>query len=332
MESSQNNLLIRLHKWAARQGENFLTESFAFLLQHLLDNEPEASVRLVGLITNGFIQLRPEESKVLEVRTQVTFGEGTPDLQLRTARQLAFIEVKSDSELAPGQLRRYRRILLASGFPETMLGLLTRYPSPIEEGAERPDVSLRWYEVAEWIQVERQRYSFKPISSFLVEQFLGLLGAKNMVMGQVTWELSGGVRALYSLTNMLFEAATACGWKAQVSGGRDYMGVRLDGNSYWTGIYYDRPEILCFETNYAFIDKEAAQKLESGTVFEWESEEGKFGWRRELNLEAEDIHFFARSKASQLQLLEAFLRENLEIVKSIVLSSNGGEDSASDEE
>src|SRR6516162_6194609 len=187
MASPSNNLLLRLHKWAWRQDENFLTEAFAHLLRYLLENEPEAAVAIVKTLTGGFLNLSYEEAKLLEVRTQVFLGEGTPDLELRTLKQLAYIEVKLESELGPLQLSRYRSLLQASGIEQTALFLLTRYPANVAEGEEKPDGLLRWYQVAEWISQERTRYSFKPVSSFLVDQFLEFLGARNMTMGQVTW-------------------------------------------------------------------------------------------------------------------------------------------------
>jgi len=54
-----------------RQDENFLAECFAHLLQYLLEQEPEAAVRLVASLTGELIQLKPEESRLLEVRSQV---------------------------------------------------------------------------------------------------------------------------------------------------------------------------------------------------------------------------------------------------------------------
>jgi hypothetical protein len=45
------NLFARLHKWAARQDENFLTESLAVVLEHLVILAPDVGVRLVSLLT-----------------------------------------------------------------------------------------------------------------------------------------------------------------------------------------------------------------------------------------------------------------------------------------
>ena len=48
MASPAANLFLRLHKWAARQDENFLTESLAVVLEQLLVLAPDVGTRLVG--------------------------------------------------------------------------------------------------------------------------------------------------------------------------------------------------------------------------------------------------------------------------------------------
>lgn len=326
-----NNLLVKLHKWAVRQDENFLTESFAHLLQHLLDHEPVAAVQLAARLTGGLIQLPPEHARQLELRTQVVADEGRPDLELRTADQLAVVEVKSESPPNADQLSRYQQRLRLSGMKATTLVLLTRYPAVLEEGAAQPDLFLRWYQVADWIDQESKRYTFQAVSKYLADQFLGFLHVRNMIMGQVTWELPGGIRALCTLTDMLYEAASACGLQAQIWGSREYMGVNLEGRRFWWGVSYSRPELLTFSTNYARVDKDAADRLGSGTTYEWGSEPG-FGWRRELSLDSEDVHFFARSKASQLQFLETFLRECLDLVGKVMVAAPETDAAAADDE
>jgi hypothetical protein len=221
------------------------------------------------------------------------------------------VEVKSESDTGAGQLARYRKLLKDSGFPSTALILLTRYPVNLSPEEEQPDFSVRWYQIAEWIEQERRRYSFRPVSDFLVNQFLAFLGARNMTMGQVTWELSGGIRALRSLTDMLYEAAAACGLKGSIRGDRNYLGVYLDHNKYWIGVYFERPEFLIFENLKSAMNKEEVKNL-GWTMFQDES-----GCFRELNLESEEVHFFARSRASQIQVLEKYLRECLELAKRI---------------
>ncbi len=182
----------------------------------------------------------------------------------------------------------------------TGLILLTRYPAPVP-GA---DHYFRWYHVAEWIYQESSKYKFKAESQFLVEQFLGFLKARNMTMGQVTWEMTTGVRSLRNLVDMLYEAAAACGLRAQLGGSAASIFVFLDGRKYSAGIRYNAPELLRFATWNAPVDPKKVEELGIGTTWQWTDDKTKVGWERETNLESEDVHFFARSKASQMQFLE----------------------------
>src|ERR1022692_2861743 len=207
MAAFQNNLLVRLHKWAFRQDENFLTVTFAYPLEYLAENEAEAAAEIVSRITGGIIILSPQHMRVLEERTQISGEEVIPDIELRTGQHFVIIEVKSQAKASEDQLRRYRRLLDQSPVASKGLVLLTRYPVSVV-GA---DHYMRWYQIAEWIGLESSRYRFKATSEFLVNQFLGFLKARNMTMGQITWELPIGVRSLRTLTDMLYEAAAACG-------------------------------------------------------------------------------------------------------------------------
>ena len=330
MYGSADNLFLRLHKWAWRQDENFLTEAFAFVLRYLLEHETDAAIGLLANITKGFFRLRREEAILLEVRTQASYVIGKPDLELRTARQLVFVEVKSESPVDQAELDNYRRILDQSGFSQVALILLTRYPANVTFERGTPDVSVRWYQIAEWMEEERSRYTFKAVSDFLVKQFLGFLTERGMIMGQVTWELPGGARSLVALRLMLSEAAIACGLKPSVEAWRDFMGVKIGGSKYRVGIYYTEPEVLYFETWSANVHKETAEKLEVGTVYPWKDHNGH-GWYRGINLESEEAHFFARSKANQLQFLEKYLEECLQLVKRIEIPAQSQTSGVPDE-
>jgi hypothetical protein len=327
------NLFTRLHKWAHRQDENFLTETFAFVLQFLLDQEPELSVRLVRELTGERISLPPADAKHLEIRTQVLSDEGTLDIELKTPGHLVYIEVKSASEVRLEQLVRYRRLIDQSDAPSKWLILLTRYPAPTAVSLP-VDFFVRWFQVAEWLQRLATEFPVKPVGRFLIEQFIGFLRQRNMVMGQVTWELPAGVRALRSLADMLYEAANGCGIQAQIMGGKNEFGVWLDGKRYWAGVYFDRPEMLQFETYNTAIDKNKAENLAVGAVYEWSTAPG-FGWKREIDLESEDAHFFSRSKPSQLNFLETFMSECIAFVREIEVASpsqNQVEGAVSEEE
>jgi hypothetical protein len=307
---AQSNLFVRLHKWASRQDENFLTESFAFMLQYLIEEEPQAAAGLLQALTGGFLSLEPVEARAVTVRTQIVTGEGTPDLSLRLMDRLAFIEVKSESAASATQLDKYRKLLHDSGIARTRLLLLTRHVVDLLPEDLADVFCIRWYQVADWLEAERRRYTFKAVSAFLVEQFLGLLGTKGMTMGQVTWELTGGIRALRNFMNMLVEAAHVAGVKVQAKAYTSETGVFLDGHNYWLGINYDYPDRLLFQTWNRPVRPDAAQVLGVGDVHEWNNKKGH-GWGRELDLTAEDVHFYARPRASQMQVLETFIRESM---------------------
>src|SRR5580700_5178604 len=104
MATPSNNLFLRLHKWAARQDENFLTESLAVVLEQLLVLAPAVGTRLVSRLTGGFIDLTESDASTIAIRTQVEAVHGRPDLEIRATHHLAWIEVKAEAELRAGQL------------------------------------------------------------------------------------------------------------------------------------------------------------------------------------------------------------------------------------
>ena len=65
MSSSPTNLLIQLRRWANRQDENFTTDAFVHLLNHLVTFQPSAAMRVLTHLTGNRI---PEQASIpLEV-------------------------------------------------------------------------------------------------------------------------------------------------------------------------------------------------------------------------------------------------------------------------
>lgn len=311
------NLFVRLHKWATRQDENFLTESLAVVLEQLLVFAPGVGTRLVARLTGGFIALPPGDATAVEVRTQVQSGEGRPDLEVRSPHKLAYVEVKAESELRTGQLEGYRVLLSQSGIEQTRLVLLTRYPEAFAAGDTPPDVQLRWFEVADWLEAELpEAQAAGDIPGYLVRQFLDFLEARNMTLVQVGKFMPEGLRALSNLMNMLVEAAGACQVPAKKLPGWTEMGLYLDGKKFWVGVSYDEPEYLTFNT-CCRIDRDAAARLGVGELSEESWVPGRARWSRWAELDSEEVHFFSRSKVSQMQWLEAFLRDCLATARAI---------------
>lgn len=317
MASSSSNLFRRLHKWAHRQDENFLTESLAVVLEHLLALAPDVGTRLVARLTGRLIDVSPEEAGAIEIRTQVEAVEGRPDLGIRVPHRLAWIEVKAESVLRAGQLEGYRVLLSEQGVAETRLVLLTRYAEDFQPGDTRPDLEIRWYEFADWLEGElAAAEAAGEVAGFLVRQFLDFLGARGMTLTQVGKYLPDGLRAWGSLLNMLCEGAAACKVSASITADKNYIGVKLDGRKYWVGVEYANPEKLLFGTYYVRINPEAAARLD-GEITEERGIPGRYRWWRSVELDSEPVHFFARSKVSQMEWLEGFLRECLAQARSI---------------
>jgi hypothetical protein len=311
------NVFARLHKWAVRQDENFLTESLAVVLEQLLLLAPEVGIRLVSRLTGGFIDVLPDEADSIVVRTQVETGQGRPDLEISAPHRLLWMEVKAESALRPGQLEGYRELLKTIEGEAKRLVLLTRYREAYSSEDARPDQEIRWFEVADWMESELLALEASgAVAGFLAQQFLDFLRARGMNLTQVGKYLPDGLRAMGSLLNMLFEAAAACKVSARVSAGREFNGISLDGAKYSLGMAYAQPEELWFGTR-GRIDPEAAARLPVGEVTEESWIPGRYRWSRSVDLNSPEVHFYSRTKVGQLEWLESFLRECLDMARSI---------------
>ncbi|MCK6624924.1 MAG: hypothetical protein L6R45_07080 [Anaerolineae bacterium] len=312
MNRTQNNLLLNLYRWASKQDENFLTEAFVHLVQHLLENEPPVAINILKKFTGGKLSLTVQDVPLVNITAQVTTSTGRPDIEIKTLDSLIYIEVKLESGLGQFQLRRYRQALANSGFKNTGLIFLSRYPVILKENEELPDITVRWYQVAEWLEVELSCKTIQhPESVYLVKQFVGFLQGRNMTMEQVSWEFIRGVQSLRSLMEMLNEALTS----AKVSSfkftmARDWIGYLIGRpKQYFIGIRTDRPHMLIFNTVHIIEDD--SDQFDFGRI----TQTGR--WINELDFTSEEVHFFALSKASQLQCIERFLIESLAAVKQI---------------
>lgn len=173
-----DDLLVRLFGWAHRQSENFTTEAFVHVLDHLSDTNPVHAARLLTWLTGARVEFSPADLLELAIQTQFsTEDHGRPDVRVIGQDIDVIVEVKLDGSLTAGQVGAYRRALDASPKPRRALIGLTGKPPAMDLGG---DVVLRlWRDVGSELQaILRQLDSAEPpdpITEREIRQFLRLL-------------------------------------------------------------------------------------------------------------------------------------------------------------
>jgi uncharacterized protein YkvS len=324
MNDPEDNLLLRLHKWARRQDENFHTEVLVHLLRHLLQHEPIAATRFLKEITGERLDLSPEDAISVSVATQVKTSKGyKPDIEIRTLAHLIYIEVKVESELRNRQLEDYRKALNESGLDKTTLILLTRYSFISKEKQGYPDILIRWHQITEWLKYELDQNMIQQSSSiYVVEQFIEFLRGRGTIMEKVNEELIVGVRSLRNFMDILHEAITSTKVvypslsSTKIVFDSDdygyYMGYNFKFKSkpYWMGIYDIDPHILIVST-----EDEIDEKIYEGIGIGYIGDDGC--WIHERDLSSNERQFFKLSLSDQLKDIETFLSESLNAVSKI---------------
>lgn len=303
--ANETNLLPNLHRLASGQDENFITESFAYVLRHLISKEPKAAVLFLKIISNDFLTISENEAASIDVKTQLSTESGKPDIAISTDDHLVYIEVKVDSDFGDCQLERYRRQLVKSGTTNTRLITLTRYPLVANSGCEHPDFSLRWHHLPDILETLHIR---DKVSLYIISEFVSLLKHRGLAMEKVSWEIISGIKSFVALIDMLAEALAAKKvTNIKNSAAQEWRGFYMENKGFFVGIYFDNPGLVVMNTEVPLSEK-APKKVTLGKL-----EDG--GWRNELDLTSEDVHFFARSKASQIQCLEQFIEESLGVCR-----------------
>lgn len=295
------DLYSSVFRWAHRQGENFTTDAFCFLLQEMLRRENDSALGLLNWICFETEKVfNPTNTPVITTQVR-SDSEGVPDICVCNATVLVLIEVKKGSDLNAGQLRRYRKILehkrKEERFQRTQLVLLTAFDASFDPD-EAPDrTHLRWSEV------ERRLSStvFKDsVIDFLARHFVTFLKEQVMASEQVTWQLVEGTKSLVALTDMTRQALENLRIPVhQGSSGWAYRGHYTGEKRYWVGVSLNSPQIVLFQFEEAKPDSAALMELG------WVNRNGAIA--KTLDLESEECHFFARAKEQQLDELQRFI-------------------------
>lgn len=100
MSRESTNLFFRLSRWAARQGENYLTECFLIVLGELARTEPCSFRRLFRCLVGNDAGLNDDELSRMAITTQFNSKNGRPDVAASCPGWLIFIEVNGRSGLS----------------------------------------------------------------------------------------------------------------------------------------------------------------------------------------------------------------------------------------
>ncbi len=201
----RESLFSVLESLAVRQEENFFTEAFAYLLRFLCSREPATVVRLLSRLTDNHLDVPVEVAGKIEIETQVSVKGGRPDMRIVVCAHIVYLEVKVESSLGEKQLNPYRDALNDGGYDKKTLVLLTKYAPRFKDGDEMPDASVRWYRVADWLELEVCKCA-DPVAKFLICQFVDFLRAKRVTMNKVDNGILHGVGPIVALMDMLQEA------------------------------------------------------------------------------------------------------------------------------
>jgi hypothetical protein len=287
----------------------------------LQSHEPGIACALFGFLTGETLTFEVRECETLRITTQWSFAGGIPDIRITGHEYFVIIEVKVESEPGETQLARYREYLDAQHEHHKCLTLLSRYPV---DSAEKNLVKahIRWHEIARFLNQNLSKV-VEPVSAALLRQFLEFLQERGMAMEKVGWELVRGIQALLSLISLLDEAMNSVQdiKKLERLSGSEHNGFAfvVNGTKCWSGVYFSRPHVLVFEANNVskakdvslgqFLGKDAPE------FGHFKKQAKGFKWVNKLDLELEEVHFFALSPDNQQKRLEEFVTVSVSEVK-----------------
>jgi hypothetical protein len=298
---SSENIFSALAKYNSAVDENYLTESFVFVVNTLLHQEHSIGIEILNKLCGNNSECSFEIDEDVSVSTQEVTEQGTPDIRVFTPNKLIYIEVKHDSPVDPEQLKRYKKDLESSSATIKRLILLTKFLADFDEHEGIPDKHVRWSEVHDWLANVKPQDS---VAAYLIKQFKSFLEVKGMSIEKVGWEYINGVPALFNLLKMIEEVLQRESLRPNARGiAREYTGFYSGDAEFWCGISHDEPVVLLFELqNRAKFDFQALKTSSSYPVRENISNKICFC------LSLESIHFFSLDKDKQLEEITKFVK------------------------
>jgi len=292
------NIFSALSKYDSASPENYLTESFVFLLNNLLEREHPIAIDILNKLCVNNNEFSFCDNEEISISTQVITDQGTPDIMISSPDKLIYIEVKQDSPLGYKQVERYKNALSESPANFKYVILLTRFAIELEE-KEKPYKHILWHEAHNWLLKTNIQ---DHVSKYLRDSFIYFLKEKHMSIEKIDWEYIKGVPSLVNLLKMIEFGIENLKLKIDNRAqGNTYIGRYFDGVQYWCGIWFDTPLILRFEM-------EDKNKFDPG-LFKERTYDGVWDDGKVLyfNFELEKIYFFSLDKDKQQEAISKFI-------------------------
>ncbi|MBM4305126.1 MAG: hypothetical protein FJ123_00165 [Deltaproteobacteria bacterium] len=293
------NLFLDLSRHLPDKYEDFLTNSFVYLIKYFLENQREYAISFINFLCfeNTEHIFRDNESIFLEA--QKGLEGNAPDITINSDDKIILLEIKHEAGLGPKQIEKYRKSLKNENKQIKRISLITKYAISGEEfvDAGKPDHYLRWYQIHEFLC---KKESKDIVGKYLIGEFLKYLEENQMTIQKVTWEYSNGVRAFNNLIEMMGRAIEELHIKIYTRvGAWEWKGYYLESKNLFVGIDFNEPEWVYFELVNIKNFKPQAQN------FDYEISEYSEGTT--INLSLEDTHFFALKQEEQLRILKEFI-------------------------
>lgn len=306
--SQDLNIFSTLGKYSSATDENYLTESFVFLINELLRRDPSFGTALLNhvCVINSEFHFVPEET--IQVTTQEVTKHGTPDIKISSPDKLMYIEVKHDSPVGDQQISKYKNALLESRAIIKHVILLTRYDIDLQNSnpEEMPYKHIKWLHVYQFLSNELPPI-IDPISKYLVGSFLRFLEVKQMSIQKVGWEYIKGVPEMMNLLGMIEFCIENAGIKLYQQYPRaialESRGFYLHSTEIWCGIYYSDPLNLLLQ----LVDKKKFDVHQVPKPTYDVEEDNKSIW---FSLGLEECHFFSLNKDEQIDVISSFIKQS----------------------
>jgi hypothetical protein len=304
------------------QRENFLSETFVFVMRKLLNSHNDQSQQFVRELLKAICAVDFYEDEHISLTREEKVTGGRIDIKIETPTKLIYIENKIESSVNLDQIEKYKSVLGKQKTKNTKIILITKYS--IEDRLRKVvDNWLMWDDIHKLIRNLREtgEKHLPETDSFLVEHLFNYLKEDDMTIEKVSSAFVEGITSMINLLAQIRFVLDEGGYKIEArSAGEQFNGfyIKVDRDSSfreWIGIfYYDnygKPSVdgIVFELS-GLENPETVCKRR----FQIESDAKRFN-TASLLFNFEDTEFFMLEKHEQLSKLREFVQEGVELIK-----------------